>query len=65
VIGFHEDGRPSNSESQRKTFKQTNKIYNNQTKIETKKKETERGAYLEHDGGKRLAILDLGFDLKR
>jgi hypothetical protein len=32
---------------------------------ETKKKETERGDYLEHNGGKRLSRLDLGFDLKR
>jgi hypothetical protein len=30
-----------------------------------KKKETERGDYLEHDEGKRLPRLDLGFDLKR
>jgi hypothetical protein len=43
---------------------QTNKIYNNQTKIETKKKETKRGAYLEYDEGKRLPKLNMGFDLK-
>jgi hypothetical protein len=30
-----------------------------------KKKETKRGDYLEHDEGKRLPRLDLGFDLKR
>jgi hypothetical protein len=35
AIGFHKDGKPSNSESQRKTFKHTNKIYHNQTKIFT------------------------------